>query len=437
MTFSSAGQVKTALNDVVNQIFEEKSEKFVINPETSFQRNRKISFENTMLFPMLCTKGSLCSEILGFFPLSNLPSPSAMCQRRSLIKPEAFREMFLRFSALIPVREKFKGFRIIGCDGTRLNLQYDPKNKDTFISNIRGRKGINQMHLVVFHDLLNSVYLDAVTQYGNDMNEYEAANIMIDRSDPEGKDILIFDRGFDSLNLFAHAIKHGKKFLVRAKGASAALKFIDPAVRNKDSFDVTLKVLIGRKSNKKVLNAYKNQNYQCICTAKRYDFVPPRSDDVDVLTLRIVKVVIPSGESVTMITNLPDCFSPEDIRYLYHLRWEIETSFKTLKYAEELNYLHALKNDFILQEIYAKLTLYNFSMVVANIADKAIKKSCQNLKYTYTVNVNQTVNVCILYLKQKIKNVLKILINYKLPVKPDRKFDRHVTSQAARSLYYR
>ena len=107
--------------------------------------------------------------------------------------------MFQRFSALIPVREKFKGFRIIGCDGTRLNLQYDPKNTETFMSNIRERKGINQMHLVVFHDLLNFVYLDAVTQYGNDMNEYEAANIMIERSDPEDKDILIFDRGFDSI----------------------------------------------------------------------------------------------------------------------------------------------------------------------------------------------------------------------------------------------
>ena len=168
MTFSSAGQVKTALINVVNQIFDEKSDKFIINPETSFQRVRKISFEDAMLFPMLCTKGSLCSEILSFFPHDKIPSPSAMCQRRDLITSEAYREMFLRFSALIPVKNKYKGYRLIACDGTRLNLQYDPKNTDTFISNIRDRKGINQMHLVVFHDILNSVYVDAVTQSGND-----------------------------------------------------------------------------------------------------------------------------------------------------------------------------------------------------------------------------------------------------------------------------
>ena len=437
MTFSSARQVKTALVNVANQIFEEKSEEFVINPETSFQRVRKISFENTMLFPMLCTKGSLCSEILSFFPNEKLPSPSAICQRRSLIRPEAYREMFLRFSALIPVIKKYKGYRIIACDGTRLNLQYDPKNTDTFISNIPNRKGINQMHLVAFHDLLNSVYVDAVTQSGNDMDEYEAANIMIDRSDPETKDILIFDRGFDSINLFAHAIKHDKKFLVRVKESSAALKFIDPMVCNKDSFDVTLKISVGRKTAKTVRNICRHQNYQYIRADRRYDFICPGSDDVDEFTLRVVRVVIPSGESITMITNLPKQFSPEDIEFLYHLRWGIETSFKTLKYADELNYLHSLKNEFILQEIYAKLTLYNFSMAVANIADKLIKKGSQGLKYTYTININQAVNACILYLKQKIKDVLKIILHYKLPVKPDRKFDRHVTSQAARSLFYR
>ena len=437
MTFSYAGQVKTALINVVNQILEEKSDKFVINPETSFQRVRKISFENTMLFPMLCTKGSLCSEILSFFPHGKLPSPSAMCQRRSLIKSEAYREMFLRFSASIPVRNKYKGYRVVACDGTRLNLQYDPKNPDTFMSNVRDRKGINQMHLVVFHDLLNSVYVDAVTKYGNDIDEYDAANIMIDRSDSESKDIMIFDRGFDSINLFAHAIRQDKKFLVRAKDSSAVLKFIDPNVRNKDCFDVTLKILVGRKKSKRVRDAHKNQNYQYIPPCRQYDFVHPEDDDVDELTLRVVKAVIPSGDSVTMITNLPGSFSPEDIRDLYHLRWGIETSFKTLKYADELNYLHSLKNEFILQEIYAKLTLYNFSMAIAGIADKTIKKDCINCKYTYAVNINQAVNACILYLKRKIKDVLKIIRQYKLPVKPDRKFDRHVTSQAARSLFYR
>lgn len=437
MTFSSSGQVRTALVNVVNQLFKEKSDKFVIDPETSFQRARKISFEDAMLFPMLCTKGSLCSEILSFFPHESLPSPSAMCQRRSLIRPEAYREMFLRFSAMIPVRKKYKGYRIIACDGTRLNLQYDPKNTDTFISNIPDRKGINQMHLVALHDLLNSIYVDAVIKYGNDTDEYEAANIMIDRSDPEEKEILIFDRGFDSINLFAHAIRHGKKFLVRAKESSAAIKFIDPEVRNRDSFDVTLKILVGRKGTKKVRDIYKKQNYQFVNSARRYDFVHTGSDDVDELTLRVVKTAVPSGESVTMITNLSRHFSPEDIRYLYHLRWGIETSFKALKYADELNYLHSLKNEFILQEIYAKLTLYNFSMAVAGIADKAIRKDCVNLRYTYTVNINQAVNACILYLKRKIKDVLKIIRQYKLPVKPDRKFDRHVTSQAARSLFYR
>src|SRR5699024_7255543 len=63
----------------------------------------------------------------------------------------------------------------------------------------------------------------------------------------------------------------------------------------------------------------------------------------------------------SIITNLPaEEFSLEDIKALYHMRWGIETSFRELKYAIGLTHFHSKKPDYIRQEIWARLILYNF-----------------------------------------------------------------------------
>ena len=47
----------------------------------------------------------------------------------------------------------------------------------------------------------------------------------------------------------------------------------------------------------------------------------------------------------------------QDIKELYHLRREIETNYRELKYDLDLNTLHSKKRNLIEQEIYTKMTL--------------------------------------------------------------------------------
>lgn len=49
---------------------------------------------------------------------------------------------------------------------------------------------------------------------------------------------------------------------------------------------------------------------------------------------------------------------------LYHKRWEIETAFRDLKYTLALTHFHAKKHLFIVQEIFARMTLYNFASLL-------------------------------------------------------------------------
>lgn len=55
-----------------------------------------------------------------------------------------------------------------------------------------------------------------------------------------------------------------------------------------------------------------------------------------------------------------DAFPIQEIKHLYAMRWGIETSFRELKYSVTLLHLHSKKVDFIYQEVFAKLIMYNF-----------------------------------------------------------------------------
>ena len=46
------------------------------------------------------------------------------------------------------------------------------------------------------------------------------------------------------------------------------------------------------------------------------------------------------------------------------MRWGIETSFRDLKYTLGLLHLHSKKVDFVHQEIFAKLTMFNFCQLI-------------------------------------------------------------------------
>ncbi len=53
------------------------------------------------------------------------------------------------------------------------------------------------------------------------------------------------------------------------------------------------------------------------------------------------------------------------IRELYHLRWGIESSFRDLKYTMGLVNLHGKSDCFVEQELYAAMTMFNFTSRIA------------------------------------------------------------------------
>ena len=122
---------------------------------------------------------------------------------------------------------------------------------------------------------------------------------------------------------------------------------------------------------------------------------------------------------------------------IYHLRWGIETSFRELKYAIGLTNFHARKVDYIKQEVFARLLLYNYcGMITTHVIEKM-----KNNEKTKQVNFTIAIYMGREFLRQKHNlsppDVIKLIEKYTLPVRPGRKDPRKVKPQASVSFLYR
>lgn len=139
-----------------------------------------------------------------------------------------------------------------------------------------------------------------------------------------------------------------------------------------------------------------------------------------------------------IITNLDQSdFSMNDIKKLYQLRWGIETSFRELKYAIGLTSFHARKVDYIKQEVFARLLLYNYCELITTHVVQRIQTKGKTKQVNFTI----AIYICREYIRQKRNlsppDVIKLIEKHILPVRPGRKDPRKVKPQASVSFWYR
>ena len=107
------------------------------------------------------------------------------------------------------------------------------------------------------------------------------------------------------------------------------------------------------------------------------------------------------------------------------MRWNIETSFRDLKYAIGLTHLHSKKDDLILQEIYAAIIMYNYCSRISSSVQVNKKQNC---KYAYKVNFAMAVYICKKFynsVKKDFRGLISDISNYAEPVRPGRKDKRN------------
>jgi hypothetical protein len=119
------------------------------------------------------------------------------------------------------------------------------------------------------------------------------------------------------------------------------------------------------------------------------------------------------------------------------MRWGIETSFRELKYAIGLINFHSKKMECIAQEVFAKLTMYNFCEIITLNVVITYKQR----KHEYQVNFTVAINICryfFRYSDDANPPDVELLIQQNiLPIRKGRQDQRHLRTKSSVSFIYR
>ena len=284
-----------------------------------------------------------------------------------------------------------------------------------------------KLHVNALLDIRNHMYLAADMRPKLTCNERITLLDILDAYQKSNLDtipanmIVMCDRGYASYHLFTSLVLRGFKFIIRVKAPSSngILKNSKYQVESDCALDKTFTIAV---------NPDENGVYD---VAKREIEGVTRH-----IKVRVVSKKLKDGTYGYWLTNLwapiqgsklSDRFSRKDIISLYTERWEIETSFRYLKYGLGGLCFHSRKLEIQKMEVYIAMTLLNCIMAI--VSHTRVTNRRKTNMHRYKINITAAVDICMdfllngLYTAQTLRReLLKHLVKYE----PGRWFPRNV-----------
>lgn len=413
-------------------------EHYVLHPGKDFSRNRKLGFQRLLLMLLTMEGDCIKEELYRYFGRStDTPSKAAFYKQRKKVKEDAFRSLLVSFTQKCQ-KKLLKGkYSLVACDGSAADIFRNPDDSDTFFEpNGKSTRGFNQIHINAFFSVLDKKITDLLIQPARKRNEYSAFCQMVDRSESDTPVIYLCDRGYASYNAFAHVIESGQFFVMRCTDDKTE-KILGFPLDNIQQLDYHVERILSRsQSKKKRLHPEQEEQYRFVCKNVPMDYITQGHPEYR-LSLRIIRIELSDSCYENLITNLPELdFDFDDLKDLYHLRWDEETSFRDLKYPLCLKAFHSQKYEYIIQEVWARAILYNFCSEIAMVVEIPEKKR----KYVYQVNYSEAIKICRDFLRIHDGTTLDVeglIAQNILPVRPGRTFPRQARFKLPISFCYR
>ncbi len=407
ITYYSPKWISRRLVDVIGSTIESIG-CFCVDPVSNFTRSRILTPKTLIKFILGLQAHSLPGEISDYFTSSDIdiPSVSAVSQRRDLLYPEIFKSINRRFLSSIDNPSPLNGYYILAQDGSDINLPF--LQDDTQIS--YGQDSIVcQYHLNALYDCINH------------------------RNYPENS-IITADRGYESYNLIAHCIENNQKFVFRVKDIDTKNGILTSLSLPDEKFDITVTRTL---TNVQTNEVEKNENNQFVFVPSTsvFNYLDACNRFYD-FSFRIVRFKIADDIYETLVTDLDENeFKLDDFKSLYHLRWNEETAFYYLKHAVGMLYFHCKKRQHIQQEIYASILFYNYANLIIQNIEKKIEHN-KKTKCIYNINVRSALTNIRSYFHNRVKESILIrnIKKYLTPSRPDRNVQRSIKRQSVKML---
>ncbi len=275
-------------------------------------------------------------------PTDTAVSAASFCTARHKITPELLRHALHEiatntFATTFGAAHRWHDRRVFAIDGTKLNLQRGHDLERAF--GVPDRSHCPQVLMSVMLDVCARAPVD-IEVSGFAFNEREHLLSMLPSL--ESGDVLVLDRGYPSHEVLRALDLGGIDFLVRVP-SSQSFTVIDK-LRARGGCDALV----------------------------RLD--PPRDAPPDwkPITVRSIRIETLDGSESFFFTSLAKSeFSREDLRELYHMRWEAEEFFKLFKspYIGQGQF-RSKSPDGIKQEIHALVLFLAIARVIMATAAK-------------------------------------------------------------------
>ena len=307
---------------------------------------------------------------------------------------------------------KWKGFRLLGVDGTTLSLPDLPHLGKRFGRQITSGRSVVMARMLCCYDLLNDLVVHA--DVGPLRRGEGKMAFRLVRKLAGGKDLLVYDRGFPSFVLFFLHLHHGVEFLARCKVG----------------FNKEVKAFLASGQRSQVVAMKSNSSANKKLAGLGFCF--RQSPEVRV---RLIRVELANGEVEVLATSLTDekRFPHCDFGDLYRMRWGVEVYFDRLKNTFQANFFNGKSTQCIYQEAYAAVMLTNVQSLLTREADKMAERKYKGRKHPYKVNRSTSLGIlkahmAALFLGRKLGKVIGCLVSefvkHVEPVRPGRKYPR-------------
>ncbi len=313
----------------------------------------------------------------------------ALTQARAKLNPWAFRRLTEiavdTFYSEAPYKI-WKEHRLLAVDGSTLRL---PKSDDIikeFGSHKFGPKADAEGCMArcsLLHDILNNVTLDS--RIGK-FTQSERSLLEEHRSMLKEGDILIGDRGYPSYKLMYSLINDKVDFLFRMKEGWWL----------------------------EVREFAQSSNKQAIVELDLTKVSPEKKDVFDqkeTLKVRLIKIELEDGKIEILCTSLLNKkkYLHRDFKELYHLRWQVEETYKLLKSRLEIEAFSGRTANSIYQDFYAKIFMMTLCATLSYPIDEKVRqeykkektgnKNDQQINRTFALSTTRD-NLINLFIKQ-------------------------------------
>ncbi len=354
-----------------------------------FTRKSPLNFENLCNFLIFREGKTNQMEIYNFFNKigkSDLAvTKSALTQQREKLNPKIFEYMNSEYVKKIYDQINIKtipGTNFIPCgiDGsvietpntetTRNEMGYIQYSKEF-------EKGTARAQASGLYDSLNDIMIHSkISKYETSEKELAKQHIeYVENNLVRLKEriIYIFDRGYISTGLLLYLNSKNCKYLFRVNKTVYAREI--KQMKTKDEM-ITVKLTKSRLNNVK-----ENE-------------IPTELGQE--LKLRVVKVILDTGEEEILITNIDKKYiTTEKIKEIYFLRWKIETSYDIIKNKLQIENFSGYSRKAIEQDFYAQILLFNMAEDIKREVNEEVKGK---RKYEYIVNINILIGIAKYYL---------------------------------------